>query len=186
VGGVRFVCLPPVMFQEEETLSKIEAEIDAHPDEQFMVGLNNVAHMEVALQWNSKKHVTYFIDYGLYAANLETLLFFIQHIERLQGAYLWLEATERQRNDLENAVLNHVEKMPIGLRFINEKERFPMFISRICFHRSFQKEQACPNKCPKRYVYHLKQNQRAVEVRVIDCISYVHLVRPARPLPTGQ
>ncbi len=184
INEARFVSLPPIMFREQETVSSIASQIDAHPNEQFRVGLNNIAHLKVAEQWKTKKNVSFYIDFGLYAANLSALLFFIQNIEKLCGAYLWLEAKASQRSALEQNILSHLGKMPDGLRFIEEKERFPMFLSRICFHRSLQKEQRCPAECPKSYVYPLKQNRRSLEVRVIDCVSYVHLVtKPTRITP---
>jgi putative protease len=175
IDRVRFVSLPPLMFREMETTNAIASEIAAHPEQSFFVGLNNLGHLAVADRWKQFGNVSFYIDYGLYAANVRALLFLINTIERLSGAYLWLEADLEQRKCLVGNITSHIGEMPPGLRFIDEKEHFPMFISRICFHRSTGMDNKCPPQCPKAYAYSLKQNRRLLKVRVRDCVTYVYL-----------
>ncbi len=173
IDGVRYVSVSPVMFPGSKTLSRVEDEIRERPDERFAVGLSNVGHLAWARSLCSLEHVSFYIDYGLYVANLCALRFLAETVPRLRGAYLWLEANDRQRAALAERITSVFGSMPLGIRFVDEKERFPMFISRICFKRA--EDGQCPKTCPKDFSYRLRQQQRMLDVRVRSCITYTHL-----------
>lgn len=173
IDGVRYLSLSPVMFPQSKTVERIAREIEARPDERFMAGLNNLGHLAVAEAWHRFENVSFYIDYGLYAANTETVAFFVQTVRRLKGVYLWIEGNAEQRAALQAAIEQAAGCLPNGIRFIDEKERFALFISRICFKRST--EGACPKSCPKSFRYRLKQQKQHFDVRVVDCMTYTHL-----------
>ena len=172
VDGVTYLSLPPVIFDEEKTLSDLEAGLDALGDRPVAVGVNNIGHISIAERWRCRENIVYYGDYGLYAANRGTLSFLYGRIDRLRGVYLWLEASDSQRAALTAALEALFPTPRPGLRFIDEKALFPLFISRVCFH-GFRGRRFCGRKCPGNFDEHLKQNRREFTVKVRNCLTYL-------------
>lgn len=176
IDGVRYLSLPPVMFHPDKTLCFLSEQIERHPKAHFAVGLNNVGHLTLLRDWIKYDNVVFYIDYGLYAANTQTLCS-IHRMGKVRGAYLWLEANSNQRKSLEKAIRTQTQTMPPGIRFISDKEIFPMFISRICVAKTLS-DGECPTLCSRTLDFTLLQRRTPFEAKVRDCISYLFASKP--------
>lgn len=172
--GRRFLALPPVTFDSGRTLPRFAAEIARRSDLEIAVGLSNAGHVAVAGEWARFPHVSFFLDYGIYAANLWTLAGLQGIVPRLTGAYLWLEATAEQNERLEERIRKQAGALPAGIRAVDRPDRFPLFISRICFLSKTVKA-ACRKSCSGTYDARLEQGRRRFRVQVRNCVTYVFL-----------
>jgi len=109
IDGLFYIPLAPVTFDEEGYFKALEELLELL-DGEFLIGLNNIAHLNWARE---NKNYSYFGDIYLYCANRATLAFYHAVVENLRGVYPWVERTS------------------ISL---------PLFISRSCFrHDSLNK-----------------------------------------------
>ncbi len=172
--GRRYLALPPVTFDSGRTMGRFAAEIERHPEVAIAVGLSNAGHIAVAGEWARLPHVSFYLDYGIYAANAWTLAGLQGIVHRLTGAYLWLEADAQQIGGLEARIRRELGDLPVGIRAIDCPERFPLFISRVCF-RARTVKSACRRQCSGTLDASLEQGRRRFRVQVRNCVTYLFL-----------
>ena len=173
IDGTIYLSLPPVMFQEAATIEAVEKLIRANRHRRISVGLNNIGHLALVHRWERFSELFFYIDYGLYAANLWTLRHLFHSVKRLQGAYLWLEATAEQQAAFL-ARVNEIGGWDHRVRGIDRKHQLPIFISRACWY-GYSGKTHCRRKCSGSFETVLRQNGRDFRVHVKDCITYVFI-----------
>ncbi|WP_028972719.1 peptidase U32 family protein [Spirochaeta cellobiosiphila] len=114
----------------------------------IVLGLSNPAHLHWAVHNKERNNIFFFIDYGLYAANSESLSFF----EDLLGDKLLF-------------ILPYIELNPSPFNP-------PLFISRVCQIKE-NHQGACPQSCPRKGKKGYTQQGKQFTLVIQDCINYL-------------
>ncbi len=146
VNSNKYICLNPLIFEEDEYFSKIDIITKENPS--IFVGLNNIAQV----RWAKKNpEIRVFADVFMYTENSFSYALLKSEIPNLIGSF--------ELN--ENTKFTHV-----GKNF-----KLPVFISRVCLrHHGLGLD--CKN-CSRDNVYHLTQNSNHFKAYCKDCITTV-------------
>ncbi|MBN2373187.1 U32 family peptidase [bacterium] len=167
-GGILFIPLHPIIFKDTKYLEGLLGFLKSHTRHTFAIGLNNIGHISWVNTLSALPHVSFFIDYGLYCANIRTFYFFMEHIPRLLFQYFWIEGSNADFAGLKARIGGY--RIPLAL--IDKSFHPPLFISRACFVRH-SLGSGCPKGCIKRFRYRLSQNKREFTLIVRDCMTYL-------------
>ena len=166
-----YVPLMPVTFESGNYFRHLRDFVDNHPRKNFVLGLNNIGHLKWVEAFSENPRISFFIDYGLYIANREAYLFFVQRVPRLDFLYFWIEGTE---NDYR-ILLKYIQAMgsPVPPLYFIRKDFSPhLFVSRAC-HTNILNDGICPLNCKKSFSYNLSQPGKQFEVRVEECMTWL-------------
>jgi len=145
VQGKKYICLSPLMFDEEEYLKHLDEIVGK---EDVIVGLNNIAQVKWA-----KKHPTVkvFADFFLYTSNSLAYKELSCQIPTLIGSYETNENTP--------------------FSYVGKDFNVPLFVSRVCL-RCNSLGFSCTN-CSKDNTYKISQNKKNYIVHCKNCITVV-------------
>ncbi len=163
VNGFRVIPLLPVLPDESAYFEYLEKLISDHPNEKFLIGLSNLAHLAWAKKYQSNKNLAFFADFYIYNANHFSLELIKEEIPSLLFAYHWVE----KETELFNS--------PVPLIETKDKNKLPYFISLGCFEKHNVFKGKCPTGCGKRYAHSLKNGPNSYQVLVRDCITYMRI-----------
>ncbi len=161
--GFAYLALAPVLFRASDYLARVEAFIRRSLREdggiRFRIGLGNVGHLGFASSFAEEERVEFFADWGLYAANRETIRLLRERVPRLSFYYPWIENPAPAGAGL-----------PAG-RFGNFKP--PLFLSRACVWK--QAAGASCEGCAADRSTLVRQGKRSFRLRTVrvagSCIS---------------
>lgn len=153
-----FLVLPlaPLSFSESDYFDAIEKFVIDHTHQPLLLGINNIAHLNLAKRLQNQPHVSFFIDYAFYLANSWSLAFALKSLPRLLFAYSWCESKE----------------VVEGCVPLTDRLALPLFISRGCYLKL--KGQQCA-ACERSHRELLKNGGREFEVVVKRCLTYLFL-----------
>ncbi len=171
IDDKRYMPLMPVTFESGNYFRHLRDFVDNHPGENFVLGLNNIGHLKWAETFSANPRISFFIDYGLYIANREAYLFFVQRVPRLDFLYFWIEGTEDDYAVLLKSIQAIGKPLP-PLYFIKEDFSPHLFVSRAC-HTNILNGGTCPPNCKKSFSYNLSQPGKQFEVRVEECMTWL-------------
>lgn len=80
--------LSPVIFDSEKYLVALKAFLTNNQDKQFVLGLNNICHLEYI---NELPQLEYYCDYGLYTLNKFSKSFIKENVPSIQWVTKWVE-----------------------------------------------------------------------------------------------
>ncbi|QEN04489.1 U32 family peptidase [Thiospirochaeta perfilievii] len=120
--------LAPVIFDSERYLLELKEFLEEHRNKKFIIGLNNIGHINFINQLNPK--LSYYCDYGLFAINRYSRKYLSTLIPNLKWVTKWVE---------EDNILEYP----------------PIFISRTCFKAQMD---GCPTNCKKEFDFKVNQN----------------------------
>jgi len=160
--GFAYLALSPVLFRASDYLTQVAAFIRRSLREdgrnRFRVGLGNVGHLGFASSFAEEERVEFFADWGLYAANRETIRLLRERL-RLAFYYPWIE----------NSTPVDVG-LPAG-RYGNFKP--PLFLSRACVWK--QEAGASCETCLSGRSALVRQGKRSFRLRTVrvagSCLS---------------
>ncbi len=153
------VPLAPILFDEKTYLEKAKKMILENKNQQFLFGINNIAHLNFAKQTEKLENAFFFIDFFQYCANSQSLLFFQQALkEKLLFAYSWIEEEIDFSNDFCVKITNFNP---------------PLFISSGCFVKANLTNNICAKNCKKDFEFDLKKSNGDFIVKVKNCTTYL-------------
>lgn len=155
INGIRYITLPPVIYEEEGFYEKLEHSL-SYITEPVLIGLNNIGQLRFA---KTHKDYKYFADIYLYLSNRESARLVKEELaSTLVGGYLWME-----REDF-------IAPWPFEPTIVRNFTS-PSFISRACYrHDGLGLD--CLN-CKREHVFIAEQNGEEYEVYVKDCQSVI-------------
>ena len=146
VGGKDYLPLSPVMFDEVEYLTDLDARISGNPD--LIVGLNNIAQVKWA---KGHPETRFFADVFLYTQNTYAFMSLKEELANLIGSY------ELDRNTTFN--------------YVGDDYTPPLFISRVCLRHNGLN---LPCKgCSRNNTFHLEQSGKKYKVICRNCMTIV-------------
>lgn len=158
VDGVFYLCLPPVMFTETETMECVDVIMEAFTGHAVRVGLNNIGQA----RWAERNPSTeVFCDVYLYLGNRQAAMSMAEKLPSLTGGYQWLESATPP-----DAPTWPFPPSLAGVDFIP-----PLFISRGCF-RHDSLGLSCSG-CPRTGSWYVTQTGRTYKVTVDNCVTVV-------------
>jgi putative protease len=169
VEGYRILPLPPVARAKDPAGRALEL-IEAHPEERFVIGLSNLAHLELARRLAALPNVRFFADFPLYAANRFTVDFLARKVPGLLFVTHWLEDDDDGVRALETAA---------GLPLVRLEQSFqpPLFYGMGCPRGQGSLpvggRTGCRG-CPGGFDAALRQGRTRFLLRVRDCIAYLY------------
>ena len=160
LGPYYVIPLPPVLFDSPAYFARITAMIASHSDLSFLVGLNNIGHLEPCLRLLLPyANCSFFLDYHLYIASEKSRSFFTRRLARIAFFYQWIEDSDC-----------HVT----GGVTIDGPRNLPLFISRCCHRRHVVSPHGdCPKGCTGKDSVPLKNGERSFDLVTDDCISFL-------------
>ncbi len=168
IDGKTYLPLMPVTFNSTEYLEKLIEIIESNSDRLFVLGLNNVTHLEWTGKLSEYSNVSFFIDYGLYIANSYSYRFYTERVPKLEFCYFWIEGSK----DEYNTLVSSLGDIDIPLFFIGTSFKPHLFVSRSC-HTNGLNNGKCPADCGKDFEYPVSQGKRKFRVVVKDCITWL-------------
>jgi hypothetical protein len=166
--GILFVPLPPVLGDERSWLEAIAGLSNERPRTRIAVGLNNVAHLTLAIQLSALANIEFFVDFHLYAANRLAVSTIQEFVPRLLFAYSWIEGDQENHEALASRLAGAVPMIRISPSF-----SAPLFYSLGCFARHAMNKGACLDGCPRDFQTLLRQGRSRFELVVRDCVTYL-------------
>jgi hypothetical protein len=166
--GILFVPLPPVLGDERSWLEAIAGLSNERPRTRIAVGLNNVAHLTLAIQLSALANIEFFVDFHLYAANRLAVSTIQEFVPRLLFAYSWIEGDQENHEALASRLAGAVPMIRISPSF-----SAPLFYSLGCFARHAMNKGACLDGCPRDFRTLLRQGRSRFELVVRDCVTYL-------------
>jgi len=167
VKNIYFTSISPIQLDNDENklfITQLSEYVNRNKDKKFCIGLNNISHL-ILLEKIVGTHCTFFLDFYIYTANVNTTLFFYNYDNRIKFAYYWIESDEYDKN---KNILSEFNIYSIK----NKKEvKPPLFYSRVCFAKETMGI-SCEN-CKKSFTFNISQNGKDKSVIVKDCITYV-------------
>ncbi|WP_052295847.1 peptidase U32 family protein [Parasphaerochaeta coccoides] len=158
VDGVSYLCLPPVMFTEAETMQYVNMIMRALDGCKVRVGLNNIGQ----IRWAARNpDVPVFCDAYFYLGNRQAAMNMAEKLPSLTGGYHWLESSTPP-----DAASWPFPPSLVGTGFVP-----PLFISRSCF-RHDSLGLSCSG-CPRSGSWHVTQTGKKYKVTVDTCITVV-------------
>ncbi len=166
-----YLPLMPVLFNSANYFTEIVKLLEAHTDREFVLGLNNAAHIKWAQNLSCYPNVSFFIDYGMYVANSLSYQFLLRKIPKIEFFYFWIEGAETDYSNLINtSAAENSRKPPV---YSVDKDFKPhLFLSRVCYTNNLNNGK-CPENCPKSFSYSLSQPGRRYKVIVEDCLTWL-------------
>jgi len=152
--------LKPVVIDEGQYYQALQKLIEAHPQQKFLVGLNNLG--QVALSRDLAKrssNIFFFLDFFCYIANSAAVYFYFSTVPRLLFAYSWIEGDGQLKGPLLGRIFC------VGADF-----KPPLFVSRVCVHRHTLGE--CPANCSQSLRLPMLSGGRKGQAVIEDCMTY--------------
>lgn len=88
INGTFILPLSPVIFDSEKYLNKLKNFLNSHHNNKFILGLNNITHLEFI---KKLPNLEYYCDYGLYTLNKFSKSFLNNAIPNLLWTTKWIE-----------------------------------------------------------------------------------------------
>ncbi len=155
--GTFFLPLIPVIYSDENYLDKIKKLLEQNPDKNFILGLNNIGHLNFANKVSSLNNVSFFIDFYLYIANRFSANYYTKQSPKIVAAYKWLE----KKSDF----YSEIPLIETGKTF-----NPPLFLSVGCFRK--HNEDGCAN-CLKSYAYNIDGDKFRFRIIGKECKTYL-------------
>lgn len=168
IGGKRYVPLMPVLFNSRNYFKKLVSMIESDRHTPFVLGLNNVTHLEWVTSLAEYENVSFFIDYGLYTANSYAYRYFIERIPKLAFCYFWIEGSWEEYLSL----MQSAGETEVPLFFTGKSFSPHLFLSRGCYTNNLNRG-TCPASCSRNFTYSLIQGSRKYQVVVKDCMTWL-------------
>lgn len=147
--------LSPLQFDEEAYYNALIKLFERYPENSFLLGINNLAHLNwISMISNKFANCSFYGDYALYLANSASLQFLIRNVPRLRFAYSWCESAVA---------------VP-GATRMQDASCLPLFISRGCYR--LHQGKSCSD-CSKNFKEDLVNGKRKFEVRGKRCLTYL-------------
>ena len=167
IENIFFTSISLIQLDSDENklfITQLSEYVNSNKDKKFCIGLNNISHL-ILLEKIVGTNCTFFLDFYIYTANINTASFFYNYDKRIKFAYYWIESDEYDNN---KNILSEYNIYPIK----NKKEmKPPLFYSRVCFAKESMGI-SCEN-CKKSFTFILSQNNKDKTVIVKNCITYV-------------
>jgi U32 family peptidase len=168
--NIYYLPLDP-LCSDEDYFNKAKEFLNKNADAQFLIGLNNVGHLELAKKLEDLWNVRFFIDYYLYVANIFSFAFFEEQV-RPVFQYFWTEGKEKDFLALKGS-LDEVSGR--SLVRITDPGDMPLFISKACFVKN-NGLSSCGD-CRSRFSeYSLSQGRSRFKVIVYNCMTYFYMI----------
>lgn len=152
-----FIPMIPVIYSDENYFEKIEKLLKENSDKHFMIGLNNIGHMNFAKKISNLNNISLFTDFYLYVANRLSANYYEKISDKIVLGYRWIEKQTSFKSEIP---------------FIETETTFkpPLFFSVGCFKK--HNGAGCKN-CLQSYTQDINGDKFKFKIVGKECKTYL-------------
>lgn len=172
VDGYTVIPLHPVIAGWDTYRLAVIRLVAAYPKKRFLLGINNMAHLELAQSFTARKNLFFCIDFYAYTANRFTFYFYISQLHNILFVYYWIEGNEKDFTALKTICAGY----PVPLVRIDPSFSAPLFLSRGCYFRHNRGAGECLKGCQGHQEEIISSSGKKYLVMTDECVTYVFLL----------